>query len=158
MSDLIGPSLSRAGLQARRGMLSHSHDTVRSETRIKPRPLLVGEIHSQLATRSLTRRSPPQRPRIVSPQGCGSSLDLGTGPDPSRWRALGFSSICLRGCLRKLFDPDYNVRRISLRRRYKGNPWFKRGTLFRHAIDVLRKAKEFFVLLSRWGPLGCSRL
>jgi hypothetical protein len=42
----------------------------------------------------------------------------------------------------KLFDPGYNVRRISIRRRYKGNPWFKRGTLFRHAIDVLRKAKE----------------
>jgi hypothetical protein len=42
----------------------------------------------------------------------------------------------------KLFDPDYNVRRISIRRRYKGNPWFKRGTLFRHAVDALRNAKE----------------
>jgi hypothetical protein len=41
----------------------------------------------------------------------------------------------------KLFDPDFNVRRISVRRRYKGNPWFKRGTLFRHAVDALRKAK-----------------
>jgi hypothetical protein len=42
----------------------------------------------------------------------------------------------------RLFDPDYNVHRISIRRRHKGNIWFKRGTLFRHALDVLRKAQE----------------
>jgi hypothetical protein len=42
----------------------------------------------------------------------------------------------------RLFDPTYNVRRISIRRRHKGNAWFKRGTLFRHALDVLRMAKE----------------
>jgi hypothetical protein len=40
----------------------------------------------------------------------------------------------------KMFDPDYSVRAISARRRVTGNPWFKRGTLFRAAIDVLRKA------------------
>lgn len=40
----------------------------------------------------------------------------------------------------KIFDPDYNVRTISVRRRQKTNPWFKRGTLFREALDVLRKA------------------
>ena len=40
----------------------------------------------------------------------------------------------------KLFDPGYNVRRISIRRRYKGNEWFKRGTLFRHAIEILKAA------------------
>jgi hypothetical protein len=39
-----------------------------------------------------------------------------------------------------MFDPDYSVRAISARRRVQGNPWFKRGTLFRAAIDVLRKA------------------
>ncbi len=41
----------------------------------------------------------------------------------------------------KLFDPDYNVRGISIRRRVTGNPWFKRGTLFRHALDALRAAQ-----------------
>ena len=41
----------------------------------------------------------------------------------------------------RLFDPAYDTRRISVRRRYKGNPWFKRGTLLRHALDVLRKAQ-----------------
>src|SRR5712671_3142837 len=42
----------------------------------------------------------------------------------------------------KMFDPDYNVRAISARRRVTGNPWFKRGTLFRAALDVLRAAPE----------------
>ena len=42
----------------------------------------------------------------------------------------------------KLFDPDYNVRVISVRRRQKTNPWFKRGTLFREALTLLRTAKE----------------
>jgi hypothetical protein len=40
----------------------------------------------------------------------------------------------------KLFDPDFNARTISARRRQKTNPWFKRGTLFREALDVLRTA------------------
>ena len=34
--DLIGPSRSHAAFGSRRGKLSHSHDTVRSETRNKP--------------------------------------------------------------------------------------------------------------------------
>lgn len=42
----------------------------------------------------------------------------------------------------RLFDPTYNVRGISIRRRVTGNPWFKRGTLFRHALDELRKADK----------------
>ena len=40
----------------------------------------------------------------------------------------------------KMFDPTFNVRAISARRRVQGNPWFKRGTLFRQALDVLRSA------------------
>lgn len=40
----------------------------------------------------------------------------------------------------KIFNPDYNVRRIAVRRRQQTNPWFKRGTLFREALDALRKA------------------
>jgi hypothetical protein len=39
----------------------------------------------------------------------------------------------------KMFDPDYNVRAISARRRVQGNPWF--STLFRHALDALRAAQ-----------------
>jgi hypothetical protein len=41
----------------------------------------------------------------------------------------------------KMFDPDFSVRGISAKRRVTGNPWFKRGTLFRAALDVLRAAQ-----------------
>jgi hypothetical protein len=41
----------------------------------------------------------------------------------------------------KMLEPGYNVRSISIRRR-KPNPWFKRGTMFRHALDVLRGAEQ----------------
>jgi hypothetical protein len=40
----------------------------------------------------------------------------------------------------KMLSPDFNVRSILIRRRHKGNAWFKRGTLFRNAIDTLRNA------------------
>lgn len=40
----------------------------------------------------------------------------------------------------KMFDPQFNLRAISARRRVQGNPWFKRGTLFRRALEVLRTA------------------
>jgi len=42
----------------------------------------------------------------------------------------------------KLYDPDYSVRSISIRRRVTGNPWFKRGTMFRYALDALRTAPK----------------
>jgi hypothetical protein len=41
----------------------------------------------------------------------------------------------------RLFDPAYDVTRIAARRRYKGNGIFKRGTILRHVLDVLRKAQ-----------------
>jgi hypothetical protein len=41
----------------------------------------------------------------------------------------------------KMFDPEFNARGIAARRRVTGNPWFKRGTLFRGALDVLRAAQ-----------------
>jgi hypothetical protein len=39
----------------------------------------------------------------------------------------------------KLFDPAYDVRQISARRRNKGNAWFRRGTIMRHAPEVLKR-------------------
>lgn len=42
----------------------------------------------------------------------------------------------------KMLNPDFDVRRIAVKRRYKGNPWFKRGTLFRRSLDVLRTATK----------------
>jgi hypothetical protein len=42
----------------------------------------------------------------------------------------------------RMFDPGYDVRRIPIRRRNRSNGLFKRGTLFRAALDALRKAPE----------------
>src|SRR5258707_6098220 len=39
----------------------------------------------------------------------------------------------------KMLAPDFSVAGIAAKRRNKSNPWFKRGTLFRSAVDVLRR-------------------
>ncbi len=41
----------------------------------------------------------------------------------------------------RLLIPGYDVRPIAVRRR-KGNPWFKRGTVLRAALDTLRTADK----------------
>lgn len=48
----------------------------------------------------------------------------------------------------KLLDPAFEVRRIAVRRR-KPNPWFKRGTVWRAVMDVLREAQ---------GPLTATEI
>jgi hypothetical protein len=40
----------------------------------------------------------------------------------------------------QMLQPSFDVRSISAKRRNKSNPWFRRGTLFRSAVDVLRRA------------------
>lgn len=49
----------------------------------------------------------------------------------------------------RMYDPNYNVAAIIGRRRINGNPWFKRGALFRGALDTLRTAA---------GPLSAREL
>ncbi|MGY8638153.1 hypothetical protein RAD15_37350 [Bradyrhizobium sp. 14AA] len=41
----------------------------------------------------------------------------------------------------KMLDPSYNLAGITVKRR-QPNKWFKRGTLYRKAVDVLRTAPE----------------
>ena len=41
----------------------------------------------------------------------------------------------------KMLDPGYNLARITVKRR-QPNKWFKRGTIYRRAVDVPRKATE----------------
>ena len=40
----------------------------------------------------------------------------------------------------KMLDPEVNLRLIAPKRRNTGNPWFKRGTLYRAVVDTLRRA------------------
>lgn len=49
----------------------------------------------------------------------------------------------------KLLEPRFNVSQIAPRRRYKGNPWFKRGAIFRRVLDILREAP---------GPLSSTEI
>jgi hypothetical protein len=41
----------------------------------------------------------------------------------------------------RMFDPDHDIRSISARRRNQRNRWFKRGTMFRAVLDVLKAAE-----------------
>jgi hypothetical protein len=41
----------------------------------------------------------------------------------------------------KMLDPSFNLNRITAKRR-KANGCFKRGTLYRKALDVLRTAEQ----------------
>jgi hypothetical protein len=40
----------------------------------------------------------------------------------------------------QMLQPGFSVAAIAAKRRVKSNPWFKRGTLFRSAVDVMRRA------------------
>ncbi|MGY4504480.1 hypothetical protein ACVWYH_008437 [Bradyrhizobium sp. GM24.11] len=40
----------------------------------------------------------------------------------------------------KMLSPDVNLRLIAPKRRNVGNPWFKRGMLYRAVVDTLRRA------------------
>ena len=42
----------------------------------------------------------------------------------------------------KMFSPGYDLRAIPARRQYAANAWFRRGTLFRTALDVMRVADK----------------
>lgn len=59
----------------------------------------------------------------------------------------------------KMLDPDYNVKSIAVRRR-KPNQFFKRGTVFRLAIDELRRAGKAMtpreMALAMFATIGVS--
>lgn len=42
----------------------------------------------------------------------------------------------------KLFNPEYNMRAIAARRRHKVNTWFKRGTMGRAVLEMMRDQPE----------------
>jgi hypothetical protein len=42
----------------------------------------------------------------------------------------------------KLLSPEVDLRLIAPKRRNTGNPWFKRGALYRAVVDTLRRAER----------------
>ena len=53
----------------------------------------------------------------------------------------------------KMLAPGFNLQTIAVRRR-KPNPWFKRGTVYRAALDVLRGAPGPMTARDRRGHAG----
>jgi hypothetical protein len=51
-----------------------------------------------------------------------------------------------------MLQPRFNIKSIAAKRRNKSNPWFKRGTLFRSAVDVLRRATSPMTPRDCYGP------
>jgi hypothetical protein len=41
-----------------------------------------------------------------------------------------------------IFDPAFNLRSISARRRNRSNHWYRRGTMFRAVLEVLKAAER----------------
>jgi hypothetical protein len=42
----------------------------------------------------------------------------------------------------QMLQPGFSVAAIGAKRRNKSNPWFRRRTLFRSAVDVLRRTES----------------
>ena len=42
----------------------------------------------------------------------------------------------------RLLEPGFDTRRIAVKRRYNANPLFRRGTIFRAVLSLLRTAPE----------------
>jgi hypothetical protein len=61
-------------------------------------------------------------------------------PPLASWRAgtLALAMMQVEAVM-KMLDPAFSVRAITAKRRNRSNPWFKRGTLFRGAVDVMRR-------------------
>jgi hypothetical protein len=69
-----------------------------------------------------------------------SELGMQIQENKAEAKRLAQSMIHVEAVL-KMLQPGYDVRPIAVKRRTP-NPWFKRGTLYRRALDVLRDATE----------------
>jgi hypothetical protein len=85
-------------------------------------------------------KDPPARPAIATLERL--HMELGGKLLENRQNAqdLGEQMLHIEACI-KMLDPTYNLARITVKRR-KANGWFKRGTLYRRALDVLRTAEQ----------------
>jgi hypothetical protein len=81
--------------------------------RLDPAVERGGQLHTELAGKLLANQCEAKRPR---------------------------TSMLQVEAVMKMLDHAVNLRLIAPKRRNTGNPWFKRGTLFRSAVDVLRRA------------------
>jgi hypothetical protein len=85
-------------------------------------------------------RDPHTRPAINTLERLHAELGGQILENKQRHDELAEQMRHVEACI-KLLDPGYNLARITVKRR-KANKWFKRGTLYRAALDVLRTATE----------------
>lgn len=86
-------------------------------------------------------RTTPRHPAILYLVRLHS--DLGGQIDANRREAVRLADAMRHvEAVIRLFDPTYDIRRISVRRRNRENPWYKRGYMYRAVFDVLKSASE----------------
>src|SRR6202790_5346141 len=85
-------------------------------------------------------RSPFHRPAIQTLERLHSELGGQILENKEEAHRLAGQMLQVEAVI-KMLDPTFNIRRISVKRR-QPNPWFKRGTVYRRAVDVLRTATE----------------
>lgn len=83
-------------------------------------------------------RSPHHRPAMQTLERLHAELGGQILENKKEAKRLAAAMVHVEAVL-KMLQPGYSVRSIAVRRR-QPNPWFKRGTVFRHALDVLRTA------------------
>jgi hypothetical protein len=87
-----------------------------------------------------TTRSPFHRPAIQTLERLHSELGGQIQENKEEAQRLAGQMLHVEAVI-KMLDPTFNLRRIAVKRR-QPNPWFKRGTVYRRAVDVLRTATE----------------
>jgi hypothetical protein len=85
-------------------------------------------------------RSPFHRPAIQTLERLHSELGGQILENKEEAQRLAGQMLHVEAVI-KMLDPTFNLRRIAVKRR-QPNPWFKRGTVYRRAVDVLRTAME----------------
>jgi hypothetical protein len=82
----------------------------------------------------------PNRPAVAYLVRLHADLGGKIQDNQKEARRLAEAMRCVETTIR-LFDPAYDVRRISVRRRNRVNRWFKKGTMYWAVLDVLKASK-----------------
>jgi hypothetical protein len=85
-------------------------------------------------------RSPFHRPAIQTLERLHSELGGQILENKEEAHRLAGQMLHVEAVI-KMLDPTFNLRRIAVKRR-QPNPWFKRGTVYRRAVDALRTADQ----------------
>jgi hypothetical protein len=85
-------------------------------------------------------KDPHTRPAINTLERLHAELGAQILENRQKAQELGEQMQHVEACI-KMLDPSYSLARITVKRR-QANRWFKRGTLYRRALDVLRTAEQ----------------